>query len=113
MGHTMDADAREYYVRLEHFLTADWILGFAYNYQDRGIEAAKEGENLDRFLEKNGMDLTNLEDKQRFEIDVTYQKTDSFLAHAGYRYEKIDDVLGVRGATQDNHVFWVFMQYSF
>ena len=55
----------------------------------------------------------NLEDKQRLDLDVTYQKTDSFLGQAGYRYEKIDNVLGVDGATQDNHIFWVFLQYSF
>jgi hypothetical protein len=113
MGHTMDADAREYYVRLQHFLTPDWVLGLAYNYQDRGIEAAKEGDNLDRFLERNGMDRANLEDKQRVDLDLTYQKTDRFLAQAGYRYEKIDDVRGVSGATQDNHTFWAFLQYSF
>jgi len=113
MGHNMDADAREYYVRLQHFLTPDWVLGLAYNYQDRGIEAAKEGENQDEFLEKNGMDQTNLEDKQRFDVDLTYQKTDKFLAQAGYRYERIDDVNGVQGATQDNHILWVFLQYSF
>ena len=114
MGHNMDADAREFYVRLEQYLTPDWILGLGYTYQDRGIEAAKEDEeDLDEFLRFNGMDRTNLEDKQRLDLDVTYQETDSFLGQAGYRYEKIDDVLGVDGATQDNHIFWLFLQYSF
>jgi hypothetical protein len=112
MGHEMDTDSRDYYFRVTHFLTPDFVLGASFNYEDSGI-VVKTKEDPMAFLEGRGLPPSVLEDKTRFDLDFTYQKAAAFLAQAGYRYEKIDDLNGVEGATQDNHIFWAFLQYSF
>jgi hypothetical protein len=38
MGHDMDTEGRDYYVRLLNYLTPDLILGLDYNYQERLVE---------------------------------------------------------------------------
>jgi len=95
MGHNMDTDARDYFMRLEHYLFADWILGLDYNRQERHVES----------------NVT--EDINRVDLDATWQRTDSLRIQAGYRFETIDNLDQVKGDDQDNHIFWLFANYSF
>ena len=95
MGHNMDTDARDYFIRLEHYLFADWILGLDYNRQERHVES----------------NVT--EDINRVDLDATWQRTDSLRIQAGYRFETIDNLDQVKGDDQDNHIFWMFANYSF
>ena len=95
MGHNMGGDAREYYVRLEHYLSPNLMLGLDFNGQDRGVE----------------YEIT--ENRVRGDLDVTWQRTDSLRIQAGYRFEKIDNLNQVDGKDQTNHIGWVFVDYSF
>ena len=95
MGHNMGSDAREYYVRLEHYVFPDLILGLDFNHQDTGVEA----------------DIT--EKRNRGDVDVTWQGIDSLEIEAGYRYENIDNLDQVDGRDRDNHILWLFVDYSF
>jgi hypothetical protein len=95
MGHNMDTEARDYYVRLLNYLTPDLILGLDYNYQERIVEGPVT------------------EEINRFDLDLTWQRTDSLRIEAGYRFETIDNLDQVKGDDQDNHIFWLFVDYSF
>jgi hypothetical protein len=95
MGHNMGSDARDYYVRLEHYLFADLMLGLDFNRQDTGVE----------------YEIT--EKRTRGDLDVTWQKTDSLRIQAGYRFENIDNLNQIEGKNQDNHILWLFVDYSF
>jgi hypothetical protein len=95
MGHNMDTEAREYFTRIEHYLFPDLILGLDYNRQERLVH------QVDR------------EDIDRGDIDLTWQRTDSLRIETGYRYENIDYPNQAGANDQDNHIFWLFMNYSF
>jgi hypothetical protein len=95
MGHNMDTEARDYFVRLENYLSPDLILGLDYNRQER---------------------LVHQDDRQdidRVDIDVTWQGIDSLRIETGYRYETIDFPNQAAGDDQDNHILWLFVDYSF
>ncbi len=95
MGHNMDTEARDYFIRLIQYLSPDLILGLDYNRQERIVES----------------DAT--EEINRGDIDFTWQRTDSLRIQAGYRYENIDNVNQVKGDDEENHIFWIFIDYSF
>jgi hypothetical protein len=95
MGHNMGSDARDYYVRLEHYLFPDLVLGLDFNRQETGVE----------------YEIT--EKKNRGDLDLTWQKTDSLRIQAGYRFEAIDNLNQIEGKDQDNHIAWLFVDYSF
>ena len=95
MGHNMDTDARDLFIRLDHYLFLDWILGLDYNRQRRHVLS----------------DVT--EEINRIDLDVTWQRTDSLRVQAAYRYESIDNLNQVKGNDQDNHIFRLFIDYSF
>ena len=95
MGHHMGGDARDYLVRLEHYLSPDLILGLDYNSQERNVQAAIR------------------EDRDRFDLDLTYQGYNGVLVRAGYRFEAIDNLGQVKGNDQENNIFWIFFDYSF
>jgi hypothetical protein len=95
MGHNMDTEAREYFTRIEHYLFPDLILGLDYNRQERKVHQ------------------DDREDIDRVDIDVTWQRTDSLRIETGYRYENIDYPNQAGVNDQDNHIFWMFVNYSF
>ena len=95
MGHNMDTEARDYFVRLEHYLFPDLILGLDYNRQERLVH------QVDR------------EDIDRVDIDFTWQGIDSLRIESGYRFETIDYPNQAGASGQDNHILWVFVDYSF
>ncbi|MFP3871008.1 MAG: capsule assembly Wzi family protein [Syntrophobacteria bacterium] len=95
MGHNMGSDARDYFVRLEHYLRPELILSLDYNRQERGVEAEVE------------------EQRDRYDFDLTYQRSDTLVLRAGYRYESIDNFRQVQGKDRDNNIFWLFVDYSF
>jgi hypothetical protein len=95
MGHNMGGDAREYYLRLEHCLSPDFSLGLDYNGQERGVEADTQ------------------EDRDRIDVDLTYQGLDGVLVRAGYRYEAIDNVGQIQGDDETNNILWLSLDYSF
>ena len=95
MGHNMDTEAREYFTRIEHYLFPDLILGRDYNRQERRVHQ------------------DDREDINRVDIDVTWQRTDSLRIETGYRYENIDYPNQAGANDQNNHIFWMFVNYSF
>jgi hypothetical protein len=95
MGHNMDTEARDYFLRLEHYLFPELILGLDYNRQERLVH------QVDR------------QDIDRIDIDLTWQRTDSLRIETGYRYETIDYPNQANGDDQDNHILWLFVDYSF
>jgi len=95
MGHNMGGDAREYFLRLEHCLSPDFSLGLDYNDQERGVEADTQ------------------EDRDRIDVDLTYQGLDGLLVRAGYRYEAIDNVGQIQGDDETNNILWLSLDYSF
>jgi hypothetical protein len=95
MGHNMDTEARDYFTRIEHYLFPDLILGLDYNRQERLVH------QVDR------------EDIDRVDIDVTWQGIDSLRIETGYRYENIDYPNQTGANDQNNHIFWLFANYSF
>ncbi|MGD9036873.1 MAG: capsule assembly Wzi family protein [Syntrophobacterales bacterium] len=95
MGHNMDTEAQDYFVHLENYLTPDFILGLDYNYQERVTEGP-----VTEYI-------------NRFDLDLTWQRTETLRIQAGYRYETIENLDLVRGDDQDNHIFWLFADYSF
>ena len=95
MGHNMDTDARDYFVRLVNYLNPDLILGLDYNRQERLVHQ------------------DNREDIDRVDIDLTWQGIDSLRIETGYRYEAIAYPNEAGNNGQDNHIVWVFVDYSF
>jgi len=95
MGHNMDTEARDYFIRLVNYLTPDLILGLDYNRQERLVH------QVDR------------EDIDRVDIDLTWQGIDSLRIETGYRYETIDYPNQAGANDQNNHIFWLFVDYSF
>jgi hypothetical protein len=95
MGHNMDTEAREYFTRIEHYLLPDLILGLDYNRQERKVHQ------------------DDRQDIDRGDIDLTWQRTDSLRIETGYRYENIDFPNQPDTNDQDNHIFWLFVNYSF
>jgi hypothetical protein len=95
IGHNMGGDARDYFLRLEHCLSPDLSLGLDYNDQERGVEADTR------------------EDRDRIDVDLTYQGLDGFLVRAGYRYEAIDNVGQIQGDDETNNILWLSLDYSF
>jgi hypothetical protein len=95
MGHNMDTEARDYFVRLEHYVFPELILGLDCNRQERLVH------QVDR------------QDIDRIDIDLTWQRTDSLRIETGYRYETIDYPNQANGDDQDNHILWLFVDYSF
>jgi hypothetical protein len=95
MGHNMDTEAREYFTRIEHYLFPDLILGLDYNRQERRVHQ------------------DDRQDIDRVDLDVTWQRTDSLRIETGYRYETIDYPNQTGANDQNNHIFWLFMNYSF
>ena len=95
MGHNMDTEARDYFVRLVNYLTPDLILGLDYNRQERLVHQ------------------DDREDIDRIDIDLTWQGIDSLRIEGGYRYETIDYPNQANGNDQDNHILWLFTDYSF
>jgi hypothetical protein len=91
----MDTEAREYFTRVEHYLFQDLILGLDYNRQERLVHQVER------------------EDIDRVDIDLTWQRTDSLRIETGYRYETIDFPNQAGADDQDNHIFWMFVNYSF
>ena len=95
MGHNMGGDARDYFLRLDHCLSPDLSLGLDYNGQQRGVEADTQ------------------EDRDRIDLDLTYQGLDGLLLRAGYRYEAIDNLGQVQGEDETNNILWLSLDYSF
>jgi hypothetical protein len=95
MGHNMDTEARDYFVRVENYLSPDLILGLDYNRQERLVH------QVDR------------QDIDRVDIDLTWQGIDNLRIETGYRYETIDFPNQPNGNDEDNHIFWLFADYSF
>jgi hypothetical protein len=95
MGHNMDTEARDYFVRLEHYLLPDLIVGLDYNRQERLVH------QVDR------------QDIDRGDIDFTWQGIDSLRIESGYRFETIDYPNQAGADDQNNHIFWLFVDYSF
>ena len=95
MGHNMDTEARDYFVRLVNYLTPDLILGLDYNRQERLVHQS------DR------------EDIDRADIDLTWQGIDSLRIETGYRFQTTDYPKGAGENGQDTHIVWVFVDYSF
>jgi hypothetical protein len=95
MGHNMDTEAREYFVRLVNYLTPDLILGLDYNRQERLVHQ------------------TDREDIDRVDIDLTWQGIDSLTIETGYRFETTDYPKDAGENGQDTHIGWLFIDYSF
>jgi len=95
VGHDMGGDAREYFLRVEHYLSPDLALGLDYNCRQRGVEADIQ------------------EDRDRIDLDLAYQGLDGLLVRAGYRYEAIDNLGQVRGDDETNNILWLSLDYSF
>ena len=95
IGHNMGGDAREYFLRLEHYLFSDLMLGMDYNRQQRGVEAEVQ------------------EDRDRLDLDLTWQRSDTLLLKAGYRFETIDNLGQVQAKDQNNHILSILLNYSF
>lgn len=95
MGHHMGGDARDYFLRLEHGLSADLNLGLDYNSQERGVEAETQ------------------EERDRIDLDLTYHGLEGLVVKAGYRYEAIDNLGQVEGDDETNNILWLSLDYSF
>jgi hypothetical protein len=91
----MDTEARDYFVRLVNYLTPNLILGLDYNRQERLVHQVGR------------------QDIDRIGIDFTWQRTDSLRIETGYRYETIDYPNQTNANDEDNHIFWLFVDYSF
>lgn len=95
LGHNMGGDARDYFARLEHYLTAHLIAGLAFNRQEKGIEARVQ------------------EERDRYDLDLLYWRSERLRVNAGYRFEAIDNLGRIEGNDEDNHILWLFLDYSF
>jgi hypothetical protein len=95
MGHNMDSEARDYFVRLVNYLTPDLILGLDYNRQERLVHQ------------------DDREDIDRVDIDLTWQGIDSMTIETGYRFETTDYPKDAGANGQDTHIGWLFIDYSF
>jgi len=95
MGHNMDTEARDYFIRLNQYITPDLILGLDYNRQERRVHQ------------------DDREDIDRVDVDLTWQRTEKLRVQTAYRYENINSPNQTGGTDQDNHIFRLFMDYSF
>jgi len=95
MGHDMGSEARDFFVRLEHYLTADFILGLDYNSQERGAQHPFQ------------------EERDRYNMDLTWYQSDQLSFYSSYRLESIENKDNVESKDQDSRIFSISMTYSF
>jgi len=95
MGHDMGGEAREIFARLEHYLTPDLILGLNYNAQEKGAQHQFQ------------------EERDRYDVDLTWYRSPQIFFQGGYRFESIENKDNVASADQDNRILSLSMTYSF
>jgi len=95
MGHDMGGEAREIFARLEHYLAPDLVLGLDYNNQERGAQHPVQ------------------ENRERYDLDLTWYRSAHLFLQGGYRFESIDNLDNVQSADQDNRILSLSMTYSF
>jgi hypothetical protein len=95
MGHNMGTDARDYFLRVDHYLSPNLILDVGYNLQQRHVESQVQ------------------EDRDRFDLGVTWHRSESLLLNAGYRFEAIQNLDQIKDKDRDNHILSLFVNYSF
>ncbi len=95
IGHHMGTDAQDIFVRIDHALNENMILGFEY---DR-VETNLSG------------DVKPV--AQRFETDLTWFTRDPWQIRTGYRYETIDDNNQILGKTDRSHLIYLQLTYDF
>lgn len=92
IGHHMGTDARDFFVRLTHYITADAILGVEYN-----KETSDPVGTAQQTAEYLGVDLTIFTCRQ-------------WRLQTGYRYERTTNTPTFNG---DNHIFDLNVIYDF
>ncbi len=95
IGDDMGGEAREIFARLEHYLTPDLIIGIDYNAQERGAQHQYQ------------------EERDRYDVDLTWFRSDHLSLQGGYRFESIDNLDNVQSADQDNNILSFSITYSF
>ncbi len=95
MGHDMDSEGRDLLVRLEHYVTPDLVLGLNYDNQERGAQHRSQ------------------ENRDRYDLDLTWFRTNNMTLRGGYRLESIENLSNVESADQDNRILSISMTYSF
>jgi hypothetical protein len=95
IGHDMGSDARDLFVRLEHYVTPGLVLGLDYNNQERGAQ------------------LPAQENRDRYDLDLTWFRTNNMTLKGGYRLESIRNLGNVESVDQDNRILSLSVNYSF
>jgi len=94
MGHEMGSDARDLFLTLKHYIDPRIILELGYDYQKRGVQDPHP------------------ENRNRYDVSITWYQSDECFLGGGYRYESIDNMDNVEGHGRKNHVLWVSLNYS-
>jgi hypothetical protein len=94
LGHHMGTDARDYYARIDHYLSKDIVLGL-----DFDLMVSKLAESRHQNIEQYG-------------LDATFFATDDIRYRLGYRFEHARDI-NAAGNSLNNHIIFAEAVYSF
>jgi len=95
MGHDMDSEGRDLFLRLEHYVTPGLVLGLDYNSQERGAQHPAQ------------------ENRDRYDLDLTWFRTNNMTIKGGYRLEFIRNMDNVESVDQNNRILSLSVNYSF
>jgi hypothetical protein len=94
IGHHMGTDARDYYARVDHYLSKDIILGLDF---DRMV--SKLAESRHQSIEQYG-------------VDMTFFATEDIRYMLGYRFEHAVNI-DTAGDSRDNHIVFAEVTYRY
>ena len=89
IGHHMDSDAGDFFIRLDHYLTDEIILGLEYDKQ-------------------KSLSSTNRQTIDQLGLDLTMLTSNNWRVKTGYRYESTKN-----SSIPDNHIIHVQLVYEF
>lgn len=89
IGHHMGTDARDFFIRLTHYLSEDLILGLEFDRQQKDLSSSQR-------------QTTN-----QFGIDLALFTKDSWQLRTGYRYED------AKNSPEDNNIFHLELVHDF
>jgi hypothetical protein len=96
MGHHMEGDSEDYFVRAAYYLRNDVKLGLDFDYMERGITLSPARE-----------------ENYQMGVDVTYELTDFVTIRARYAYEEVKNFNLIQSDNRANQLLMTGLSWRF